>query len=395
MRPNTVTSHRLAHSAAALLAAGLALLLLYGLLGALRPRAATSAAASPAPQPQSAGLVERVEGYVLLTEPVGGIAAVQLPSGRKSYVRRPAAQPGAGPMPVHALAGPDSAGRVVYLEQGIAPKVHRLGVVKLDGTGARLLFSRPGDALWDRKVGARLALSAAGGKVAFVSNLRPRQMRRPDAYLLEGVIEVWDVETGRGRQFNVAALDDNLAWLPDGRHLAYTKLVRREDVPALPLTPDNFGAWIAGWSRVPAVHVLDTDTGQERLLYVGQRAVAAHDGSAVVVADTPAGAATANYRSVRIDGGGSAAVKVPGGAPVAVLAPDLYLALGTPGQGVAPRQTANNSPLVGPKPMIALNVAVPDTDRLQTAVADIDPRWSVSFGRTPPPATSPAARGGD
>jgi hypothetical protein len=376
-------------AAAVVLAVGVSAVIL-----AFRHRASLSSRESaPPPAPQATGLADDpVDGYVLLPEPVGGIVAVHLPGGEETFVREPQASADTGQLPVHALAGPDSAGLLAFVEESMFPPSHSLCVIRLDGTGSRKVFTRAGDALWNHKVGTHLALSPVGGKVAFICNLRDWQV--PGALLFQGPVEVWDVQTGASRRFDVAALDGPIAWLPDGRHLLYAKLVGPRDVEDLPLKPDGFGASYASWRQVPAVHVLDTNTGKERLLHVGEGPVVSPDGSFVVLQGRTSQSG-AVYRVVWVDTGASTPVTIPGGRPVAILSRDVYLCFGAPGPGVPASHTKYYSPLVGPRPMLALNASTPAAGRFKTVVPDVDPRLSVSFGRTRRSVTAPATRGAE
>src|SRR5213075_1020098 len=80
----------------------------YGLHKLSRPRTGEPSAA-PTAVTHAGDLVDRVEGYVVFDEPVGGIDSIQLPSGQQSYVRAPGARAEAAPLSVTAVAGPDAA----------------------------------------------------------------------------------------------------------------------------------------------------------------------------------------------------------------------------------------------------------------------------------------------
>ena len=67
----------------------------------------------------------------------------------------------------HAASGPDDQGRVVYVENRMAEKRHTFRVIRIDGSGDRVLLERKGDALWERSVGM-MALAPTGGTLAFV-----------------------------------------------------------------------------------------------------------------------------------------------------------------------------------------------------------------------------------
>jgi hypothetical protein len=246
------------------------------------------------------------------------------------------------------------------------------------------VFDRDGDALWGDFIGDCIAMSPAGDKVAFVSNMRRRQM--PGALHCSGTLEVWDITSGKAQRFDVDAVDDQLAWLPDDRRLAFVKFVAPRDAGALPLLPDSFGSFYQSWEVVPAVHVLDTATGQMRLVHGGRRPVVSRDGTQLLVLGeagqgTPGDAEYAyeqHWRLVDIDGPGSAPVELHGkGTPVALLDGGIYLAETYPTAGRPVRFTVHNSPLRGPKPMWSLKLARLGTNQFVTVVPYVDPRAQV------------------
>ena len=85
---------------------------------------------------------------------------------------------------------------------------HLLKTIKIDGTEETELFSRPGDAMWAAspaghgEIGEQLALSAIGGRVAFITALKPIQM--PSAYLQSGLIEIWDLKKKAGGKTDIS-----------------------------------------------------------------------------------------------------------------------------------------------------------------------------------------------
>ena len=130
------------------------------------------------------------------------------------------------------------------------PATHLLKVVSLRDDSITVLFDRPGSALWDKTIGAHLAVSPTGNLVAVVTGLRPVQMRSPDAYLQEGTLEIWDIDTEQQVATIPGVADDVLSWFPDGRRLAMTRFIPRANLPAGG-NPGDFG----NWERVPVVVV--------------------------------------------------------------------------------------------------------------------------------------------
>src|SRR5205807_755765 len=145
---------------------------------------------------------------------------------------------------IHALSGPDADGRIAYIEDHFfvaneTDRRHLLKTIKLDGTQDTELFSRLGNAMWAAtpaghgEIGHHLALAPVHGRVAFLSGLSSVQM--PSAYLHVGSVEIWDVDKKAGRKRDIRALDEGLAWFPDGKRLAYVKLVDPKATPGLKL----------------------------------------------------------------------------------------------------------------------------------------------------------------
>src|SRR5262249_27839153 len=154
-----------------------------------------------------------------------------------------------------------------------------------DGANDTELFSRPGDAMWARQgeIGHALALSPTRGCVAFLSGLQSVQM--PDALLSAGSLEIWDIAQKAGRKADVTAVDESLSWFPAGKRLAYVALVPPGEVAKSASELGDFGACFKKWDKVPAVHVLDIDTGKKTFLHLGWRPVVASDGKTVLVQD--------------------------------------------------------------------------------------------------------------
>lgn len=214
-------------------------------------------------------------------------------------------------------------------------------------------------------------------RVAFLSELVPVQM--PSAYLSVGVVEIWDIYTKAGRQTDIRALDDGLAWSPDGNRLAYVKLVDPKATAGLDLTDNTFGQAFRQWQRVPAVFVRDLDAGTDAFLHLGWRPVISWDGRSVLVSDLQA-----NWQRVDVANGHSENITWPAGfwgSVVAYPAKDLVLAWCLPTEGGDIKYTQNNSPLRGPKEMLTLKLVKLNGKEFQTVIRDVDPRTHVSFGQ--------------
>jgi hypothetical protein len=343
------------------------------------------------PGPETSGLLAPVHGYVVIAIPRGGIDAIRLPDLQHTVVR-PAAPPQAEDsydLPtVHMLSGPDAAGHIAYVEDHFfvaneATRRHLLKTIQIDGSGDTELFTRPGDAMWAAsgagrgEIGEHIALSPVGGRVAFVSALKPVQM--PSALLHVGDLEVWDVERKHGARVDLQTLDEGLAWFPDGHRLAYVKLIPAAEAGLFASSEQLRDNGVNDWSAIPSVYVRDVERGTESFLHVGWRPVVATDGQTVLISGVHDGWMVVDVTSHLTS---AATWRGSAGDVIAYAGRDLVLAWCLPTEGSNTSTTKNNSPLVGPKQNLALKLAHLNSGEFQTAVPVLDPRRKVSFGFT-------------
>jgi hypothetical protein len=356
-----------------------------GMLGIGREEAAKRHAPAG---PTVAGLEEpalrsRLHGWLITRGEGGGLDAISLPDLQRRHVVDPTGHGTDDAAGIFALAGPDRAGRVVYVENFMAmPPAkgrHTMNSVRLDGTGRQVLFDRKGDALWDHAISEHVALSPQG-VAAFGAH--PVKAQMPGALLHTVRLETWDLGKNSGREWGITVLDQGFSWFPDGGTLAYVQLTPRAEAAALPLSPDQFGAEFARWPSIPTVCLLDLATGRSRSLHPGWQPVVSADGASVVVSDYQG-----RLRKVELKSGASTPLALPGfwGVVTALPEPDLALYWALPTAGRKQEWTESNSPLVGPKQKVTIKVAVPGTHRFATLLPAIDPRNQVSYGATEHP----------
>lgn len=241
---------------------------------------------------ESKDLVKGINGYLIWSAPGDEIRALSLPELTQTRLR-------GGPLDeefvptIHALSGPDSEGRIVYIEDHYfvpnkADQKHLLKTMQVDGSGDTAIFSRPGDAMWATsgigkgEIGHHLALAPTGGKVAFLSGLSSVSM--PRAMFSEGTIEIWDVPKKTRLPLDATALDQPMSWFPDGKRLACARFVSRQQALDSGVEEEDFNRanW-GGWDRLLAIFVIDTDTGHAQFFSLGHFPVVSSDGTTILV----------------------------------------------------------------------------------------------------------------
>jgi hypothetical protein len=296
--------------------------------------------------PESQDLTERATGCVVLDE--GGITAIGLRDQKKFVVRPPCADDEMIWWPT----GPDAEGWVVFVSSNMEKKTYQVKAIKIGTSGEEKVFQGLGDALWDNPISAPL-LAPRGGNVAVL-----RQPFKEFAQPIEsGPIDIWNIHTKTENLANVLAMNDQLSWFPDGKHLAYVQ-------PGEP----------------PMVYILDVDTGVREPVRQGTYPIVGTDGASILL--------NMKDRHILVDvkTKQSRIVDWPGQwgyVPIALLPDDLVLYSGLPTTGASPKYTTANSPLVGPKPMGTLKLADFSSGKFQTIIPYLDPRTEVSFGVSP------------
>lgn len=352
--------------------------------------AAACAACAPqvrtVPGPEDPELA--AEGSCVWSLPKGGIEVFDVATGETRVLREPwEDKPGAH---AHAVSGPDRAGRIAYIADHFFGRAkekrqHALRITHLEGGQETELFVRDGSAMsamsaGKGEIGTTLALAPSGGRVAFLSGLRRRQL--PGALLHEGAIEIWSIEEARCEARIAGAAESILpspwvSWFAEGERLAFVRLTPRKSLPRSPDIADHLGGRAAGWDVVPSVWVHDLRTGEEEFVLPGWRPVVSRAGEVVFVESLDVGWSafdmkTRRARSVTWTGDAAGIVAAP--------TPETILFLGKPTKGQPAGRTKHFSPLVGPRALRALKLAAVDTTRFRTLLPQVDPRLSMSYG---------------
>jgi hypothetical protein len=337
------------------------------------------------PGPESNSLLPKTNGFVVMAQACGGMVAVELPTLRETVIRRQSSVESDDMPTIHAMSGPDDQGRIAYIEDHVFARHdkdqrHLLKTIHLDGSGDTALFSRPGDAMWAEtvighgKIGKAFSLSRTGGKVAFLSGTHEHQM--PQALLMEGSVEIWDINKKTGTKTDLVALDAGLTWLPDGKHLVYVKLIDRKPTgPADPITA-SYLQW--NWDKIPAVFIRDLETQTDTLVHTGWNPLVSVDGSKVLTY----GFAGCGYYCVELGSGKIFPLTGPGsGRPVAMLDDTTLLAECYPTQATKVK-FHGAWPIHGPREVLALKLTRTDSNTFQTVIQYLD-ATNIDYGLGP------------
>ena len=283
------------------------------------------------------------------------------------------------------MSGPDSAGRIAYIEDHFfveheTDRRHLLKTIRLDGTDDTALFSRAGSAMWSTsaigngQIGGHLALSPVGGRIALHTDLTGVQM--PNALLHVGSIEIWSIDRKQSVKRDVNAVDSPLAWFPDGKRLAYVKL--SAPCAGAARRDETFARMFRNWEKIPSVYVWDVDAGTETFLHVGSAPVVSQDGRFVLISEYDGGwahvrvdVATGESTSVNYHGSNKAgATVIASPAQGVVLASDM----------IYKRKRGIFHLFEVPEQIVTFGLATLNTDKLRTLVT-VEYANVISFGQ--------------
>ncbi|MEO8383715.1 MAG: hypothetical protein ABI583_00625 [Betaproteobacteria bacterium] len=305
---------------------------------------------------ETPALRERIIGTLVMTEPVGGIRTIDLATMTATSIR----PSNVGRSAVHTVSEPDATGDVMFVSGIVSPS--RTYTVHMAKSGEeKVLFSGPGDPLWDHAI-SPISLAPSGGKAAFVAQPPENESER-FRQLTAGPLRIWDPATASVRDLGFTAVGERPSWFPDGRMLAYV-------ADAAASTP------IDARTKAPEVRLLDTTTALSTPLAPGHLPLVSSDGLTILITRGR------NFELLLVDVKTKTERVIPRshglGTPIALIDSRYLIYIGKPTPGAPIGQTTNNSPRIGPKPMMAIKLLDLETGQFATLVPLIDPRRSVT-----------------
>ena len=305
---------------------------------------------------ETPALRERIAGMLVMAEPVGGIRAIDIATLNSTTIR----PSGAGHSAIHTLSEPDAQGGVMFVS-GVVSSSRTYTVHFTKSGKEQVLFSGPGDPLWDNAI-SPISLAPNGGKAAFVAQ-PPENAGKQFRQLTTGPLRIWDSSTASVRDMGITAVGERPSWFPDGRTLAYV-------ADAAASTPSD------ARPTETVVRLLDTTTGDSTLLAPGHLPVVSSDGRSVLIIRGR------SFELVLVNVNTKTERVIPRshglGTPIALIDSRYLIYKGKPTPSAPTGQTTNNSPLVGPKPLMAIKLLDLATGQFATLVPLIDPRRSVT-----------------
>lgn len=320
---------------------------------------------------ENAGLLAGLAGAVHVVRPVGGLERVLLPDATSTWTLEPRV---GGPATV-AISNPDASGHVVYVEFDAALPSQRWMRVR-SGAAPTIVHAARGE----RSVGRHLALDPTGERIAYVA--RPAVAETLAFQTLsEGTIEIRAVRGGEVVATGERALDDVIAWTPDGARLVIARLEDREsalrEAGHAFATDREYADGYRDRARLPVVGFLDPATRTFEPVCIGERPLLAPDGATLLVQDPQmrvrrVDVATRTWEEVALIG-----LVHPG--PFAFVAPDvvLYPAWPTVGDDV---RWPEDAPVATLPQERTLKLARIGTDEFVTIARDVGACADVVVG---------------
>lgn len=316
-------------------------------------------------EPETTNLLPDLKATLVIEGDGGTIDRLELPTFQKGTARV-----GDNSIYIASLSGPDTSGWVAFVS-GDWNKRHALQVCQIGGTNGIEIFSGEGDALWDHPVEG-LALAPSGGKIAIT--------RRSDQHQL-GKVEVWDIPTKSVQHLDIVSTTSGLTWFPDGKRLVYTSLIPTQAISQnwFEIFEKKLGVNLTESKKqkqIPVIQAVDLETQTRSILGAGHHPVVSSDGRQLIITDD-----TGNPILIDILTQTGRRLRIPGFlSTIGFVGSKHLLFFGLNSAGTPPRWTTNNSPLVGPKPMLSIKMVDLSTGQFRTIVTYHDLRDRVSAG---------------
>jgi len=316
---------------------------------------------------ESDDLLLQLKGYIIIDRP--GTSAIELPSNKQVVIRK---------YGVDALGGPDSQGRIAFIDSDLGAKTYSLKVIDVVTKKETEVFTRQGS-YWPHEkenYGKSFSFSQDGGLVAFVKNYKNDFSLMPDDYVGIGHLEIVNAEKRNTIKTDIQVLDKGLNWFPGGKKLVYVAVMPRDKVrhDLVEKFEDGFGSEMMTWHSTPVVVMLNLKDMSTKQLHIGWNPIVSKDGSSILIQDYKG-----RIRMYKVSSGNSMPVNVPIGEQCHVfsfIGKDIILYKTIPDTDRKYRLTST----LGTTPYWTLRVAQINTSKYKTIVQHLDIHRRVSYG---------------
>jgi hypothetical protein len=228
--------------------------------------------------PEDPALRNELRGTVVLNEPNNREALVDvvtLPGGERRTLKVP-------PYRVQCVSGPDTQGRIAYVQQenytdemfdkGVKPR-YWLRLASLNDKPERVLLEARGYHPY-----SAVALASSADVLA-VSVAKDSDEEFPPPMSLD----IWDLKSGKATRVEDVSSCVSAAWLDDGNRLVFVSYMNPEACPEHVMRPREGGPFLGGRGLLSVVRVRDVKAGTTKFLQAGNDPVPSADGASIYV----------------------------------------------------------------------------------------------------------------
>ena len=336
---------------------------------------------------ESAGLIHRVRARIVVDMRAGHLGVLDTTHWRLGLRAHPGAKPAVSDdlgraLPIWEISNPAQDGTVAVLVADEGDRRHAIRLLR-PGHPQRVLWRGPGEPLWDRPVSG-MALSPDGARLALVAQPDPTVRHRP---LHSGRLVVLDLQAppradGMAPEVNLPDSVDGAPWVLGQRPAWLQGAVR-----LLVACPGPKGRAATGNPVAPALQpdpqleLIDLERRTREVIVPGHSPLASGDGLAFMAARGP------SFHWAVVDATTRRVLPVERrhglGTPLALIEQRYLIYTGAAHPQSLQEFTVNNSPLVGPKAMLALKVMDLQTAEVLTLLEGVDPRRRISAAPLP------------